>query len=109
MTKFNITVMAVSLLCLVGGTAVTGEAATSFNGSTIVGVDQGQRTITFKTREGESWTLPVIDLEILTKEQLSSGDRVSIEIDLDDRITKILKSSGQSPTAQSGPRDEPGQ
>jgi len=35
------------------------DAATVFGGSRIVGIDQAQRTITFKTKEGQTWTLPV--------------------------------------------------
>ena len=100
MMTSRITRMTVCLLCLAGATALTSNAATSFNGSTIVSIDQAQRTITFQTREGENWTLPVADPEILKEV------RVSIEIDPNDKITKILKASGPSPSPQSQSRDE---
>ncbi|BCA52970.1 exported protein of unknown function [Nitrospira sp. KM1] len=73
-------------------------ADTTFNASTIVGVDQSERTITFKTREGTTWTLPVSDPKIL-QIQVARGDQVSIEIDLSDRIIKMTKLSESSPSA----------
>ena len=110
MKQLSMIVMVLSLICFAGGVTTTSEAATNFNGSTITAVDHGQRTITFKTREGESWTLPVADPEIFKKQQIAQGDSVSIEIDLNDRITKILKSSGSVPSVQSsGMRDDTGQ
>lgn len=98
--------MSLCLLCLVGATVLNSEAATTFIGSTIVGIDQAQRTITFQTREGQSWTLQVADPNILKTEQVSKGDQVSIEIDLSDRITKIIKLSGQPQSEQSQSRDD---
>ena len=106
MMTSRITRMTVCLLCLAGATALTSNAATSFNGSTIVSIDQAQRTITFQTREGENWTLPVADPEILKEVRVSKGDQVSIEIDPNDKITKIFKASGPSPSPQSQSRDE---
>jgi hypothetical protein len=106
MMTSRITIMTVCLLCLVGATALTSNAATSFNGSTIVSIDQAQRTITFQTREGENWTLPVADPDILKEVRISKGDQVSIEIDPNDKITKILKASEPSPSPQSQSRDE---
>jgi hypothetical protein len=93
----TLAIMAVCLLSLPGGWVVSSDAATSFNGngSTIVRIDEGQRTITFRTREGESWTLPVVDPELVKKQGISTGDQVSIEIDLNDQITRILKPSDQ--------------
>lgn len=98
--------MTLCLFCLVGSTVLTSEAATNFNGSTVVGIDQAQRSIIFQTREGQTWTLPVADPDMLKNEQIAKGDRVSIEIDLDDRITKIIKISGQPPSAQTQSRDD---
>jgi hypothetical protein len=110
MKQLNMMVMVLFLTCFADGAANTSEAATNFNGSTITGIDHGQRTITFKTREGESWTLPVADPEIFKKQQITQGDNVSIEIDLNDRITKILKTSGSGPSAPSSAmRDDSGQ
>lgn len=97
MKHYTLAIMAVCLWSLSGGFVVSSDAATSFNGngSTIVGIDEGQRTITFRTREGESWTLPVLDPELVRTEGISKGDQVSIEINLNDQITRILKPSDQ--------------
>ena len=88
-SRFAITM--ICAFCLVSTTVVSGEAATTLNGSTIIGVDQAKRTITFKTKAGETWTLPVADPNILKAEQVTTGKRVSIEIDLSDRITKVIQ------------------
>lgn len=71
---------------------VTTSEATVFGGSRIVEIDQGQRTIRFKTKEGETWTLPVADPNVFSH-QIAKGDVVSIELDLNDQITKVLKLS----------------
>jgi hypothetical protein len=42
-------------------TVTTSDATTNFGASKIIAVDQDQRTITFKTKEGETWTSPVTD------------------------------------------------
>jgi hypothetical protein len=44
---------------------------------------------------------------VLKNEQIAKGDQVSIEIDMDDRITKIIKLSSQSPSAHTPSRDDP--
>lgn len=107
MMKLNqVALIAVCQLGMVGMTCLTSDAATNFNGSTIVGIDDSQRTITFRTREGENWTLPVNDPDLLTKGRISPGDQVSIEIDLNDRITKILKPSGEPQATRSESREE---
>jgi hypothetical protein len=101
MQTYQLTIAAISLLCLVLGlSALTSKATATFIRSTIVGIDQTQRTLTFRTMEGQSWTLPVADSNILTKEQLSKGDQVSIELDLTDRISKIIKLAGQPRSEQ---------
>ena len=100
--KWRIAITISCLLCMVGAAVLTSDAATTFGASTIVGVDQAQRTITFQTRDGQTWTLPVADPNLLKKELVAKGDQVSIEIDLSERITKITKLSGQ-------PRLEPTQ
>ena len=98
--------IATMTLCLIGAIASTGEASTTFNGSTIVRIDQARGTITFQTREGQTWTLPVADRTILGKEQFAKGNRVSIVIDLSDRITKILKLSDQPRSDQIPSRED---
>ena len=72
---------------------VTSDAATIFTGSRIVDIDQGQRTITFTTKEGQTWTLPVTGPQVLDGKPIAKNDQVTIEIDLDDRIIKIVKPS----------------
>lgn len=74
----------------------TSDAATVYGGSKIVGIDQGQRTITFKTKEGQTWTLPVADPNVLDH-QIAKGDDVTIELDLNDRIIKVVKISEVPP------------
>jgi len=73
--------------------ASSAGADTSFNRSTIVGVDHAQRTLTFKTPEGQQWTLPVADSELLKKKPVKTGDQVSLEVDFNDRVTDIIKVS----------------
>ncbi len=90
MKSYQLTLAAISLLCLLIGVTALTKAATTIGG-TVVGIDQFQQTLTFLTREGEYWTLPVADPNILTKERLSKGDQVSIELDRNDRISKIVK------------------
>lgn len=104
-------ILASSLLSLAGLGPSASEATTTFIGSTIERIDAAQQTITFRTREGQSWTLRLADPKLLTKEPISKGDQVSIEIDPNDRITKIVKlaqlpESGQTqPPGQSAPSD----
>ena len=76
MKNYQLTIVAISLLCLLLGlSTLTSKATTTFIRSTIVGIDQAQHTLTFRTLEGQSWTLPVADPNILTKEQLSRAIR----------------------------------
>lgn len=94
----RLAIIGISLLCLVSAGVLTSEATTTFIGSTIVGIDQAQLTLTFRTMEGQSWTLPVADPSILEEEQLSKGDHVTIELDLSDRISKIIKLAQRTPS-----------
>jgi carbonic anhydrase/acetyltransferase-like protein (isoleucine patch superfamily) len=110
MMKTRLAIATICLLCTIGATVLISEAATIFAGA-IVGIDQVQRTITFQTREGRTWTIPVTDSNILTQQQVAMGDRVRIEVevsesDLSQRITKITKTrEGQEfePTKSLGP------
>jgi hypothetical protein len=106
MMTSRITIMTLCLLCLVGATVVTSDATTTFGASTIIGIDHAQRTITFKTKEGQTWTLQVADPNVLKKESVAKGDKVSIEIDLNDRITKIIKLSEQPRVEQDQFRED---
>ena len=95
MMTTRLAIATMCLLCTIGATALISEASTIFAGA-IVGIDQVQRTITFQTREGRTWTIPVADSNILTQQQVAKGDQVRIEVelsesDLSQRITKITK------------------
>jgi hypothetical protein len=94
MKKATIAIAAICLLWITVATIPTSEAATTFSGA-IIGIDQTQRTITFQTINGQTWTMPVADSNIL-KQQIAKGDRVMIDVELSDkdlsqRITKITK------------------
>ncbi len=84
-------------------TVTASDAATIFGGSKIIAIDQGQQTITFKTREGQTWTLPVTDPNLLKHQPSVKDEQVAIEIDLNDRITNVVKLSEEARTA---PRTE---
>jgi hypothetical protein len=86
------------MLFSVGATVTTSDAETTFGGSRIIAIDQGQRTITFKTKEGQTWTLPVTDPDLLNRQLIAKDEQVTIEIDLNDRITNVIKPS-EVPTA----------
>ena len=87
----------------VSAVATTSDAATIFGGSRIIAIDQGQQTITFKTKEGQTWTLPVQDPNLLKQQSSSKDEQVTIEIDLNDRIINVVKLSDE---ARSAPRTE---
>ena len=87
----------------VSAITTTSDAATIFGGSRIIAIDQGQQTITFKTKEGQTWTLPVTDPNLLKQQSNSKDEPVTIEIDLNDRIINVVQLSGEGRTA---PRTE---
>lgn len=97
MSKRIIAILTLCFLFSVGAMVATSDAATVFGGSKIVGVDQAQRTITFRTKEGQTWTLQVADPNVMNT-QITKGDDVTIEIDLNDRIIKVVKLSEVAPT-----------
>ena len=88
-----ILILTLWLLVSVSAIVTTSDATTVFGGSRIMAIDQDQRTITFKTKEGEIWTLPVTDPNLLNRQPIAKGDQVTIEIDLNDRITNVVKAS----------------
>jgi hypothetical protein len=96
MKKIKIAIAIICLLCATVATVLASEAATIFTGA-IVGIDETQRTITLQTRDGQIWTLPVTDSNILKQEQVAKGDLVNIEIDLSYRVTKITNLSELPP------------
>jgi hypothetical protein len=94
--------MLLCLLFFIGATVTTSDATTTFGGSRIIAIDQDQKTITFKTKEGQTWTLPVADSKLLSKQQVTKDDSVTIELDFDDRIIDVVKLSD----VPSAPRTE---
>ena len=99
MNRHLILIPAFCLLFCGSAAITTSHAATVFGGSRIVAIDKDQRTITFKTKEGQTWTLPVTDPKLLNG---TKDDQVTIEIDLNDRITNVVKASD----APAAPRTE---
>ena len=89
------TLTLLSLLLFFSVSVATSDAATTFANSRIIAIDEGQKTITFKTKEGETWTMPVADSKLLNQQQGTGKDEVvTIEIDFNDRIINVVKSSG---------------
>ncbi|MBX3236818.1 MAG: hypothetical protein KF814_11750 [Nitrospiraceae bacterium] len=68
------------------------ETAMVFSRSQVEHVDLRNQLLTFKTKEGQTWTLRMADSVTIEREKLAKGDVVSIEVDLDDQIVKIVKS-----------------
>ena len=99
----NIRMLLILTFFYVGAVATTSDAATTFGGSRIIAIDQGQQTITFKTKEGQTWTLPVTDPNLLKQQSNAKDEQVTIEIDLNDRITNVVKLSEE---ARKPPRTE---
>lgn len=83
----------VSLLLLLGVTFSPSQgtlvASTTFIGSTIEAIDLAGLKVTIKTDQGESLSLPVANAEVM--KGLTKGDRVSLELDVQGRVMKIVK------------------
>lgn len=92
MKKTWIKLTTISLLWAGIAAVHTSEAATTFAG-VIVDIDQPQQTITFQTMDGQTWAFTVADSNIVKQEQVAKGDRVRIEVDVSENITKITKIS----------------
>lgn len=100
MKKTRIAIATICLLLTTMATVSTSKAATIFAGA-IVSIDQIQQTITFQTKTGQIWTIPVADSDIL-KQQIAKGDRVRVDVELSEsdfskRITKIIKIGKDEP------------
>ena len=74
---------------------VEGLAALTYTRVSIEAVDTAAPSLTFKTAEGEVWALAAVSADILNG--LHKGDTCSVEIDLDNRVTKIVKIDSPSP------------
>lgn len=70
-------------------------ASLAYTRVSIESVDTAAPSLTFKTMEGQVWTLQATSAEILNG--LHKGDTCSVEIDLDNRVTKIVKIDSTSP------------
>lgn len=95
-----LSLISVTIIWLMGVSVSASQATTTFVGSTIEGVDSAQQTVTFRTHEGKSWTLRVADPRILKQKSVARGDRVSIEIDPNNTITKIVMLSKRPPSGE---------
>jgi hypothetical protein len=68
------------------------SGASTFIGSTVMEVGSDGK-VTIKTAQGESWSFPVSDPELL--KGVKKGDQVSLELDAQDRVSKIVKTDAQ--------------
>ena len=110
MKRTKIAITTICLLWAAIATVPTSEAATTYPGS-ILGIDEAKQTITFQKTDGRTWTLPVTDSNILKQKQITKGDRVRVEVELNDsdfsqRITKITKIPDQSRSEPTQSLDE---
>jgi Cu/Ag efflux protein CusF len=86
-------------LALVMGLVITaGQAASpdqaqpglaKFVGGTIEEIDHAALRVTIQTEMGQKESLPVTDAKVITG--LSKGDRVSVEMDEQGKVMKIVK------------------
>lgn len=65
--------------------------STTFTKVSVQAVDTSAHRLTFRTVEGQVWTLTAASPDLL--KDLHTGDICSLEIDSDDRVTKIVKAS----------------
>ena len=95
-------VMFVTLICMGMVAPVLGfQTAAVFPVSRVEHVDLRNQLLTFKTQDGQLRMLRVADSVAMRREALSKGDLVSIEVDLDDQIVKIVKvDRGSEPDRQ---------
>jgi hypothetical protein len=89
-----------SILILSGASAslvapTEGFASLAYTRVSVEAVDTATPSLTFKTSEGQVWTLQATSAELL--KGLQRGDTCSVEIDLENRVTKIVKVDPTSP------------
>ena len=96
----------VKTFILIGFLIVSGAAATFVEPTTslasvaytrvsVEAVDTAAPSLTFKTTEGQAWTLPAVSADLV--KGLQRGDTCSVEIDLENRVIKIVKVESTSP------------
>lgn len=80
----------------VSGTAQESAAQeatiTTLTGATIEHVDQDAQKLGVRTQQGENWSLEVTNNDVLR--DLHAGDRVSLELNSDDRVKNVVKTEG---------------
>lgn len=103
--KGRIILIGLGLLFLIIATLTTSDAATTFGGSSILGIDEGQKTITFRTKDGQTWTLPVVDPKLLSEAKTDKDDQVTIELNLNDQIIDVVKVSEKSSVPRTDSED----
>ncbi len=86
------------------GPARGSDTAAVFPVSSVESVDVRNQLLTFKTTDGRLWLLRVADPAAMKRESLTKGDLVSLEVDLDDQIVKILKVAHPSQAEPRGMR-----
>ena len=86
-------VMGVMGMAVTSGQAVspdpTGLTLTKFVGGTIEEIDHTGLRVTIQTEMGQKESLPVADAEVI--KGLTKGDRVSVEMDEQGKVMKIVK------------------
>ncbi|HKN87058.1 MAG TPA: FKBP-type peptidyl-prolyl cis-trans isomerase [Nitrospiraceae bacterium] len=65
---------------------------TTLTGATIEHVDQDTQKLGVRTQQGENWSLEVTNHDVL--KDLHAGDRVSLELNSDDRVKNVVKTEG---------------
>jgi len=65
---------------------------TTLTGATIEHVDQDTQKLGVRTQQGENWSLEVTNNDVL--KDLHAGDRVSLELNSDDRVKNVVKTEG---------------
>lgn len=63
--------------------------STTFTKVSVQAVDASANKLTFRTPEGQVWTLTAASPDLL--KDVHTGDICSLEIDFDDRVVKIVK------------------
>ncbi|MET0515051.1 MAG: hypothetical protein ABW047_06965 [Nitrospiraceae bacterium] len=71
------------------------SASTTFTRVTVKAIDTAAPSLTFRTTDGQEWTLPASSAELLNG--LRKGDTCNLEIDLQDRVVKIVKAASELP------------
>jgi FKBP-type peptidyl-prolyl cis-trans isomerase 2 len=66
-----------------------GATITTLTGATVETIDQQSQKLGVRTQQGENWSLEVTNNDLL--KDLHEGDRVSLELNSDDRVKNVIK------------------